>query len=196
MSKVDELIEFWFPQNHSTRDLMKRWFSASESMDRDIQERFGLCLQQAEQNALQDWQDSPKGHLALIILLDQFSRNIYRGSAKAFANDALARQSAKDFIQQKRDQDLDLYWRIFVYLPFEHSENIQDQEESMRLFQELVKIAPDSQKPDFVYFLDYAQQHYDIIKRFDRFPHRNERLNRVSTPDEIAFLKQPGSSFG
>lgn len=196
MSKIDELLQFWFLPDGEKKEVMKLWFSASDSLDLEIKERFGASLRQAEQKGLDDWRQTLEGKVALIILLDQFSRNIYRGSGQAFANDTQACSLAKELIQAGLDKELDPYWRVFVYLPFEHSESLADQEQAIELFQKLAQDVTAVHMTTFKNFLDFAQKHYDVIKRFGRFPHRNQRLGRTSTPEEELFLNQPGSSFG
>jgi uncharacterized protein (DUF924 family) len=131
---------------------------------------------------LDDWKNESRGALALVILLDQFPRNLFRDTARAFEGDALARAAARSIVDRGWDRALSPDERTFVYLPFEHSESLDDQELSLRLFEG---------NENF----EWARRHWDIIKRFGRFPHRNAMLGRASTPEEIAFLKTPGSGF-
>lgn len=135
------------------------------------------------------WQAASRSGLALVILLDQFPRNMFRGTPQAFATDALAREVATHLIQADCDRQLLPIERAFVYMPFMHSETLADQQSSVELFQQL------AQEREYLSFVTYAIQHLEVIERFGRFPHRNAILSRPSTPEETAFLTQPGSSF-
>ena len=161
------------------------WFSAPPEFDRECAAHALPLLDQAFAGALDHWLDSPRAALALVILLDQMPRNIHRGTAKAFAYDGKAREIAAAAIEAGHDQGMTTDERTFLYLPFEHSENLADQERSMALFEAM----GDAEK------IDYALRHKVIIARFGRFPHRNRALGRESTAEELAFLEQPGSSF-
>jgi uncharacterized protein (DUF924 family) len=136
------------------------------------------------------WQETPDGALALIVVLDQFARNIHRGDLRAFAGDTIALATARALVDTGADRALPPVRRVFVYLPFEHAEDLACQDEALRLFGALA-----AESPEHADTLDYARRHRDIIARFGRFPHRNEVLGRPSTPDEEAFLAQPGSRF-
>ena len=136
------------------------------------------------------WADDAQGALALLILLDQFPRNLFRGEAKAFAGDPQARQLAETALDQGWDKGLSAVEKLFVYLPFEHSEALADQERSVALFSALA-----AEHPGCDGFLDYARRHHEVIARFGRFPHRNAALGRPSTPEETGYLAQPGSGF-
>ena len=129
-------------------------------------------------------------------MLDQFSRTIHRGSGEAFAYDAQALKAARQLMQHEGHLKLAPIQRVFVYLPFEHSEDLGDQKEAVSLFKTLILSAPEGQEKLFESFYDYALRHAAVIERFRRFPHRNERLNRETTPEVAAFLQEPGSSFG
>jgi uncharacterized protein (DUF924 family) len=160
----------------------KRWFKKDPAFDQKLREKFLVTHQAAEMGKFADWEDSPEGVLALLLLLDQFPRNMFRGTQRAFANDELARAVAARAIKRGFDKKTDLPLRSFFYLPFEHSETLEDQKTSMRLF----KAMKDKEQ------LRWAKMHYDIIERFGRFPHRNEILRRNSTPEETAFLDDGG----
>jgi uncharacterized protein (DUF924 family) len=175
-----DILAFWFS------DAVKgKWFGSGESFDAELRHRFGGLLQSAKLGALAHWAENPDGVLALVILLDQFSRNIHRGAPEAFAADPLALETAKQAIAQGYDLRLTPEGRGFLYLPFEHSEALADQDRGVALFEAL----------GLEEALDYMRRHREIIARFGRFPHRNAILGRVSTPEEIEFLKRPGSSF-
>jgi uncharacterized protein (DUF924 family) len=139
--------------------------------------------------------NTSRGRLALILLLDQLPRSIHRGTPEAFAQDAAARQVADSGLAAGADRLLRPIERLFFYLPFEHSEDLADQHRSVRLFRELGESVLESQRDVFSGFLDYAVRHREVIERFGRFPHRNRILGRESTPEELAFLEEPGSSF-
>jgi uncharacterized protein (DUF924 family) len=177
---IDEVLRFWF-----TDDARPFWFKRDAAFDAAIRERFSALVDRAHAGELDDWLDTPEGALALVILLDQFPRNIHRDHPAAFACDARAREAAGRAIALGHDRRLDPEQRTFLYLPFEHSESLADQERSLGLFTALGNAEQ----------LDYAVRHHEIIARFGRFPHRNAILGRSSTPEEKAFLTQPESSF-
>lgn len=189
--KVREILDFWFtqPDDPNFGKSRQAWFQKDQEFDQQIRHRFFDDYQLAKNGELNTWQEHDSSYLALILLLDQFPRNLFRGDPQAFATDDQALAVAKYAVAQGYDQTLVPVQRWFIYLPFEHSENLADQQESVKLFQKL-KGEPDS---DLV--IDYAIRHLNIIARFGRFPHRNQILNRPSTPEEIEFLQQPGSSF-
>lgn len=177
-----DILDFWFAPAAS-----RHWFDSSPDFDRAVRERLGAAQADAAAGRLETWQEQPDGALALCILLDQAPRNIQRGTALAFACDPLARSVARRLLDRGFDR---LYpgdhHRLFAYLPFEHSEALEDQELSVRLFTERTADATNT---------EYARRHFDIIRRFGRFPHRNAVLGRISTPEEVVFLSQPGSAF-
>ena len=191
MSRVDEILDFWFGQSDQPEHGKQRgfWFNKKPEFDQELRLRFLTDYQQAVAGQLDHWQESPKSCLALILLLDQFPRNMFRGSAQAFATDPQALEVAQHAVANGFDQELLTVQRWFVYLPFEHSENLDDQRKCVELFATL------SDDPDSTSTLNYAVRHREIIERFGRFPHRNEILGRANTPEEAEFLKQPGSSF-
>ena len=162
-----------------------QWFEKDPAFDRLAKNRFSPLVEAAAEGKFDHWLETPRGALACILLLDQFTRNIYRGSGKAFAADAKARAAATIALEREYDRDFSNAEKTFLYLPFEHSETPEDQERSVALFEAL----GDDR------LTDYAIRHRDIIARFGRFPHRNDVLGRKSTDAEEEFLKQPGSSF-
>jgi uncharacterized protein (DUF924 family) len=182
MSKPQDVIAFWFGDAEVPRP---EWFRKDEAFDASIRERFGTTIETALGGGLRDWDASPDGALARVLVLDQFTRNAFRGTPRAFAGDALALAAAQAMVARGDDQHLALLRRVFVYLPFEHAESMAMQRESLRLMATLGR-------PDYD---DYARRHAAVIERFGRFPHRNAILGRESSPEEIAFLEQPGSSF-
>lgn len=150
---------------------------------------------QAAAHELDNWTQTPAGCLALILLTDQFPRNIYRDTPRAFAFDPLARAWCKEGLRNRMHESLRPIERVFFYLPLEHSESLDDQLHAVALFEELVTIVPQEQRNTFDGFVDYAHRHHEVIGRFGRFPHRNRILGRTSTEEELRFLEQKGSSF-
>jgi uncharacterized protein (DUF924 family) len=185
MTTPAEVLAFWFDGDPSTR--RKTWFEEDAGFDVACTS-LAAARDLAKAGALDDWVDTPRGGLALIILLDQLSRNLHRGSAEAFAADAKAREIARAMTARDFDKALTPVERMFVYLPFEHSEDLADQDLSVRLF-EALEAASDEK------MIDYAVRHRDVIRRFGRFPHRNAALGRVSTADELAYLAEPDAGF-
>lgn len=177
---IAEILSFWF-------DVPDRsaWFTVDPAFDARIRAAFGHLVLPATAGALDHWQARPDGAVALVLTLDQFPRNIHRGHAQAFASDAKAREVAHDLVAAGIDKRVPADHRPFLYLPFEHSERLEDQDLCCRLMAGLGD--PEA--------LDYAERHQRIIARFGRFPHRNQALGRTSTPEELEFLRQPGSSF-
>lgn len=189
------VLDFWFGEPASPRfgQAWDRWFARDDAFDAALRERFGATLAAARRGECDAWQRTPLGALALIVVLDQFSRNIHRGSAGAFASDAQALEAAQRMVRTRVDRTLPSpYHRAFAYLPFEHDESRESQETALRLFGEL---ADESRSDETAGYFDYARRHAAVIERFGRFPHRNAALGRESSDEERAFLRQPGSSF-
>jgi uncharacterized protein (DUF924 family) len=177
-----EIIAFWREAGPD------RWFAADADFDRAIGERFGRIQWDASRGALTEWEGVPDGALALLLLTDQFPRNIYRGSAHAFATDAMARAIADRVLERGLDQQFEPLLRGFFYLPFMHHEDMASQPRAVQLYEALVADGGDAES------LRYARMHADPIARFGRFPHRNAVMGRVSTAEEIAYLAQGGFS--
>ncbi|NVK34695.1 MAG: DUF924 domain-containing protein [Rhodobacteraceae bacterium] len=173
-----DVLDFWWQAGPS------KWFASSDDFDAQIAERFLPSIEAAKEGRLDDWSETPHGALALIILLDQFTRNVYRGSARAFDADPLARSHADKAVNQGFDKAFPIDSRAFFYLPFEHAEDIALQERSVDLFRVLGNRE----------FYTYALEHMDVIRRFGRFPHRNKVMDRKSTDEEIRFLENGGFS--
>lgn len=187
----DEVLHFWFGAPGSAEHGQARplWFTKSADTDAEIRSRFGATVEAALRGDLDGWAGAgARGVLALIVVLDQFTRNVHRDSARAFAGDARALALARQLVADGADRNLSPLERWFAYMPFEHSEELADQRESLRLFGAL---AEDGLAEPLV----WARKHYEVIARFGRYPHRNELLGRASTPEEIEFLRQPGSRF-
>jgi len=198
-SRVEEILDFWFgelsPDGPVSAARRRLWFGGDEETDRLIGERFGRDLEAARRGDYDGWRDSPQGALALIVVLDQFPRNIYRGSAQAYASDAKALNLSLEGMAQGQDRFLAVAEKAFFYLPLEHAEESAMQRLSVAAFTRLWREAPVGGKKMAEGFLDFAIRHREIIERFGRFPHRNAVLGRPSTAEEEAFLREPGSSF-
>lgn len=175
-----DVLKFWFD------DLQpKQWWVKDENLDEQIRERFSEVHAQACRCELFSWRSEPKGRLAEIIVLDQFSRNMYRGQPEAFMQDALALALAQEAVSSRADRALSQMERNFLYMPYMHSESLAVHDVAVTLFRE----------NGIESGLEYERKHREIIERFGRYPHRNEALGRESTPEELEFLKQPGSRF-
>lgn len=185
-----EVLDFWFaaPGSGEHGTARRLWFTKSDDTDALIRARFGTTVDAALQAKLDHWREELRSTLALIVLLDQFTRNIFRDTARAFAGDAAAIALAERVVDAGLDRQLSLNERWFVYLPFEHAESLSLQERAVQLFKQLA--ADGLTEP-----LAWAIMHRDVVARFGRFPHRNALLGRVSSPEEEAFLREPGSRF-
>ncbi len=191
MSRSEEILSFWFGQSNlpDYGKPRKFWFEKKPEFDERLRHEFLSDYEKATIGDLNSWLELPQTCLALILLLDQFPRNVFRGNPQAFATDWEALCAAQYAIAQGYDQKMLPVQRWFIYLPFEHSENLEHQRQAVKLFKQL------SDDPDSASCIDYAIRHLEVIERFGRFPHRNAVLGRVSTPEEKLFLKEPGSSF-
>lgn len=178
---VSTILNFWFgdPRSPNYPRFQDFWFESTPECDEQIKKQFESNYSEAVTGGLNALLQTPEGSLAFVILLDQFPRNMYRGTPKAFASDEMALKVAREALDKKFDHQLLPIQRIFLYLPFEHSENIEDQDQSVKLFEALGD----------EYTLKYAIEHRDVIVQFGRFPHRNVILGRKSTPEEIKFLE-------
>jgi uncharacterized protein (DUF924 family) len=181
-SLAPEVLRFWFGEGAERGKAHKRWFEKNPGFDAEVRRRFLGTYE--EQLASRAWLDDAQSCLARILVLDQFPRNMFRGTPRAFEADPLALEAAKHAVAKGYDRSLLTVEKQFVYLPFEHSESLEDQARACELM-----------KPLGEDLYDWALRHQRIIERFGRFPHRNQFLGRESTPEEIEFLKQPGSGF-
>ncbi|MEX0337228.1 DUF924 family protein [Vibrio tubiashii] len=180
LPNATDVLDFWFNELEP-----KDWFVSSSELDKTITFRFGDLLKSAAQSELFTWRDSAKGRLAEVIVLDQFSRNIYRNTPKAFAQDPLALALAQEAISLGLDQELETKQRSFLYMPFMHSESAIIHQQAVELFNVV------GMENNY----EFELKHKVIIDRFGRYPHRNDILGRSSSPEEVEFLTQPGSSF-
>ncbi len=182
----EDVLSFWFGEQLETR---MEWFRKDAAFDAQIKAQFLPHILSAAEGSLNHWLENPRHCLAYIIVLDQFPRNIFRNDAQTFAYDALALQAAKMAIKQEFNQQLQPIEQLFMYLPFEHSENLADQAQTLVLMQDW------QSDPQLQGFYDYAIKHHAVIQRFERFPHRNKVLGRDSSAEELAYLALPGSGF-
>ena len=185
------VLDFWFgsPTSPTYGDPQKSWFIKRDAFDQEIRDRFLAVHTDANRHQLDPWQYQAESCLALIIVLDQFSRNLFRHTPKAYASDEKALNLAKNAILQGFEQTLLPVQRWFLYLPFEHSEQWRDQQRSLQLWDTLTFHSPSASA------IEYAAKHAQVVQKFGRFPHRNTILNRQSTASELRFLQQPGSAF-
>lgn len=195
----DAVLDFWFGVPGPAADVAARqralWFAKSAANDQIVIERFAETLVAAGKGELDGWAATPRGRLALIVVLDQFPHHIHRDHGQSFAYDAQSLALAMEAVRRGEDAQLTPIERVFVYLPLEHAESIEMQDLAVARYDRLAHEAAADERQLFEGFLDYARKHRDVVARFGRFPHRNELLGRPSTPDEIEFLKQPGSRF-
>jgi len=193
------LLEWWFGSSESPDDVAadkgKLWFGKRDSQDLEAQTRFGDWVEQALAGGLTDWAQRPEGWLALVLLLDQLPRMIFRDTPKSFAGDLGAQALVAQGIAADFDRQLRPIQRVFIYLVFEHCENLAVQNEAVSRFIELVAQQPEADRTVFADNLDYAERHQKVIAQFGRFPHRNAVLGRESTAEEVEFLSGPGSRF-
>ncbi len=199
METIDSILGFWFgtdPDDEATAKKQgKMWWQKQPEIDTLIRQRFMFYTQEASTGILEPWTRSAQGLLALILLTDQFPRNMYRDTPQAFAFDELARSWCKQGMAAGLDLELTPIQRVFFYLPLEHSELLEDQRLSMQQFDKLAALGTGSNGQAFTGYADFARRHHAIIERFGRFPHRNRILDRRSTAEETAFLQEKGSSF-
>jgi uncharacterized protein (DUF924 family) len=204
MTRSETILDYWFKglDDRTEVDLelphVKRWFSGDEATDWEIRERFEADHLQAARGEYKAWENTPRGRLALVILLDQFPRNLYRNSPKAFATDPMALDLCSRSMEDGLDEPLALIERAFLYMPLMHAESVEMQEKRKQQLSLLVELAKERSPMNVGYFTyshDFAVKHAVIIERFGRFPHRNAILGRPSTPEETEFLKGPDSSF-
>jgi uncharacterized protein (DUF924 family) len=190
-SKAGEVLDFWFGREGEPGygEFREAWFRKDPAFDADVTERFADLYEEAVAGGLDGWRDDARSCLALVIVLDQFPRNMFRGDGRTHAADGVALESSKYALEHALDRELPAFQKMFLYMPFMHSENREDQRRSVELFQLL---ADEPGAPDVT---SYAVGHREIVERFGRFPHRNGILDRETTPEEAEFLKTEGSSF-
>ncbi|UUY09134.1 DUF924 domain-containing protein [Pseudomonas sp. J452] len=199
MAAWQPLLDWWFGDAEAASAVAaqrgKLWFGYQASQDAEAHERFGELSAQALAGGLQDWAEQAEGWLALILLLDQLPRMIQRATPQAFAGDARAQQLVRWGLAQGLERQLPAIRQVFIYLVLEHAEDLATQNLAVERFRALREQVPAAELELFAGYLDYAVRHQQVIARFGRFPHRNAILARASTPDELAFLQEPGSRF-
>ncbi len=196
---VNNIIVFWFgaldADSMPSEEAMQRWWQKDAEFDNVIKERFLPLVEKASAGELDDWLNDARGCLAYIILLDQFTRNMYRDSEAMYQHDTKAQAAAINAVLNGLDRELPLIFRIFVYMPFMHAESLHRQQQSLQCYQTLVDEADDKIKHHFEYTYNFAVLHKQIIERFGHFPHRNVLVNRATSAEEAEFLQEPDSSF-
>lgn len=195
----ESVLAFWFGAPGSARETSQRqralWFGKSAEADRAVSVQFAESLTKARAGRLNHWAATPRGRLALVIVLDQFPHHVFRDQAGAFSSDAQALDLALAALATGEDRALSLIERVFLYLPLEHAESLAMQDCAVALYAALVRECADDERALFEDFHEYAVRHRDVVARFGRFPHRNAILGRPSSAAEIEFLTQPGSRF-
>ena len=193
------LLDWWFGTSESAQEIAaakgKLWFGKRDSQDLEAQTRFGGWVEQALAGELTEWAQRPEGWLALVLLLDQLPRMIFRDSPQSFSGDLRAQALVAQGIAADFDRQLRPIQRVFIYLVFEHCENLAVQNEAVSRYIDLLTELPEADRALFADYLDFAEKHQKVIARFGRFPHRNAVLGRESTAQELAFLAEPGSRF-
>lgn len=200
MASQEQVLSYWFGTLDSTgfasESMKKKWWQGSDETDIEITHQFGESVQSALKQSLEHWRSTAKGQLALIILLDQFTRNIFRGTERAFSGDALALDVCKQGLSEKKDLELATEERVFFYMPLEHSEDIEDQNLCIRLLHGVKKSCNEQNHAALDNYISFAESHKDIIAKFGRFPHRNDALKRTNTVEEQAYLNGDHTRFG
>lgn len=199
MTSPDDVLDFWFRGTDGAEldEAFRRWFGGGTAFDTEIRDRFGGLVEAAMEGGLVDWERDIRSRLALVLVLDQFPRNIFRRTAKAFAGDARALGLARRSVADGDDRSLSPVERVFLLMPYQHAEDIDVQRDGVRLFATLAESdAPEPVQKLLESSLGYARQHCDIIARFGRFPYRNEVLGRGTTAEEAQWLEASGERFG
>ncbi len=197
---IESILDYWFGALDGPDDVDRSknrlWWNGGPEIDAEVTTRFGALVEAAVAGTLDDWCETPRGALALVILLDQLTRNVHRGTAQAYAGDAKAVQICSDAIARGHDRALRLIERSFFYMPLMHAEDPGCAARSLSLFEALAQEITTCPREDHPNFLSHAKQHADIVTRFGRYPHRNELLEREPTPAELEFLSSGGPTFG
>ncbi len=195
----EDVLSFWFGEldEHGLADeqTSAKWWTKSPAFDEEVRARFGDLHAAIARGEKEDWLEDPRGRLAYVVVLDQLSRNMFRGTKEMFAFDERALAAATEGVERGHDRALACAERTFLYMPFMHAESLDAQERCIEHFRSLAEGVSEPAKKRVLNNVDFAVRHRDIVARFDRFPHRNELLGRPSTDEEVAFLEQPGSSF-
>ncbi len=192
----DEVLEFWFgPEGTAPLARAEKWFKKDPAFDEEIRAKFEPSLLAATRGELEEWKHTARGRLAFIVLLDQFSRNLYRDSPKSFAQDRLALAVSLEGQALGMEKSLPHVQRVFFYIPMLHTEDLELQRRALAAYQDVASTAPPELEKYLASSIDFARKHMAVIERFGRFPHRNRILGRHSTPEELDYLAQPGAGF-
>ena len=198
--RIEDVLTFWFKEHALSAPQIDRrmdiWFGADPIFDHEITKEFANDVELASAGKLNYWADSPRGRLALIIMIDQFRRNIHRNTAQAFSKDTMALKYCVEGAMKKHEQDLAPIEKVFFYMPLQHAESRKVQAKSVLLYERLIASASPTYRETFETVLQFAELHKDIIDQFGRFPHRNTLLNRENTPEENEYLSGDTPSFG
>jgi uncharacterized protein (DUF924 family) len=198
--RIDAILAFWFKEHELSAPQIDRrmdiWFGEDATFDHEIQQNFSDDVEKASEGKLEHWADEPRGRLALILLLDQFRRNIYRGSAKAFEKDRAALKLCVEGAMQKKDRGLTSIQRAFFYMPLQHAESRKVQAKSVELYTRLAEAVSPTFQETFLTIAQFAELHRDIVDQYGRFPHRNALLGRTNTPEEDEYLAGDAPDFG
>ena len=198
--RIDAILAFWFEEKELSAPKIDRrmdvWFSEDEVFDHECKKEFAQDVELASAGALDHWAHQPRGRLALILLLDQFRRNIFRNTAEAFAKDGMALKLCVEGAMAKKDKGLSPIERAFFYMPLQHAESRKVQAKSVELFNRLAAAVSPTYRETFETMAQFAELHRDIVEQFGRFPHRNQLLNRENTPEEEAYLAGDSPDFG
>lgn len=198
--RIERVLGLWFAErDYDAPRIDARldfWFGGSDELDETLKNGFARDIEQASHGKLMHWAAEARGRLALIVILDQFRRNVFRGTANAFVCDRLALKLCVEGIVGHHDRELEPIERVFFYMPMQHAESLRVQEKSVMVFEALAKAVSPTMRETFETFAQFAELHRDIVERFGRFPHRNAALGRENTPEEREFLEDEGTSFG
>lgn len=198
--RIEKILAFWFKEHALSAPQIDRrmdiWFGGDEKFDKEIEKEFAGDVARASSGELDHWAQDPHGRLALILLIDQFRRNIYRGSAEAFDKDPAALKLCLEGAMQEADRDLPAIERVFFYMPLQHAESLKVQQKAVDLFNKLAEAVSPTYRETFSTIAQFAELHRDIIEQFGRFPHRNKLLERENTPEEEEYLSGDSPDFG
>jgi uncharacterized protein (DUF924 family) len=198
--RIDAILSFWFKEQELSAPQIDRrmdiWFGEDPVFDHECKKEFAEDVRRASSGNLDHWASDPRGRLALILLLDQFRRNIYRNTADAFAMDKAALKLCVEGAMEKKDKGLTPIQRVFFYMPLQHAESIKVQAKSVQIYKRLAEAVSATYRETFETIAQFAELHHDIIEQFGRFPHRNKLLDRKNTPEENEYLAGDGPDFG
>jgi uncharacterized protein (DUF924 family) len=198
--RIERILSFWFKEHDLTAPQidarMDTWFGEDPVFDHEIEKEFSRDVEDASRGTIDHWADQPEGRLALIILLDQYRRNIYRNTAEAFAKDKTALKLCVEGAMQKQDKGLMPIQRVFFYMPLQHAESRKVQAKSVEIYSRLAQAVSPTYRETFETVAQFAELHRDIIEQFGRFPHRNKVLNRKNSPEEEQYLAGDTQTFG